>query len=1358
MKRKALLAAFLLLIPTVQGLSLNKQELTTTGHDLRQVSTIENSTYILSEHSLEKVTDSRAWKKNFKERITGEMDLNSEFIITGTRVSGTDIIILNNEGKVTFRQNTRDWIDNVALFERKTKPVFAASSSPFLKIRKDGNSDSIGYPVQNKPKHLEQRLFNLDSDQRLEGLLSTAPRSGTASVEAFLTSGSREWKYEIESNIRPRPYFIQPDKVLVVWRGSFSLLHSRNGSEVWQRNVEETRLSPTTLEKGFVYSNSTHLVWRDYSGEIVKVNEVDWKVRELAKHPEKPFLIGFQNRNLSVFNLEGERVASSKIGDLEGEIDFYSDGDISVRTDRKVFRVSLENEEDYEGGVFYGKGEAILEAVSLNQTMFVGKEKQSFEDLSSQNLTEATQKTVSEAFNYHNVSSRWYVDSREKAVYAAALAAKEDAVITFEKEDVDRDLSNKTLEELKQQFRERFNPNHLVVADFSSESGVLAAYMAARRGYMPINYEDEIARKKHQGTHNSENRVYELDRRLEKEFELIGNTWKSVSDGRYISLLHAPRKAYKDPVKGIFRDSKDGNVFYSDIVYGNLDEDERIEAAVGRYPEDVSTASVMFHRSLRRDKGSDALVASEYLHGEWPVVLATLGGGVLSGTTGEKILEKEGYETTHLVEQRADPAKLLYDLVGVPDFLRNVNDVKYTLSEAASDSSARLLKNSVIVVKGLEYAEEALKIYLEYEWDDYSSDFEIDVPEKLTVDEVNELIADLLPDRHDSISETNLVNELQSSDIIYYSGSGNQNKWRLPSKSDNSYSRALTPEEVPKTRDSIIFDSSSLGSAKNAEMRHSFLKAGATNFVGFSTVNYNSYSSVIANNFFSHGDTSGKSFLDGVNSLKAASLVYSPVSSHKIGVREKMENSPVMYGNPETLKDPLKRNSLNYTKTCERGLCTVEARIDPNPEVRSSSYIFNTSDYALKPFHPIVPLFSFSEPVPENSELVEKDISEEYVKKDNISVPELNLLSNSGKFRNYSVNYTEFPAKKHGLSFNDRISYVQAAQKVEGNSTLILENANLVLKYRTPLSVEIEESSNEVKARLYSDQRRNLSIIYKVDDDSFRSFETVEGSETISLTQLDPGVHNVEVQAFSKDIKAEDSELVKIKKRANVYLFAPDMDAGAEREVRAIIENPNEFPIKKNLTLHVSGSAALSVLEDSNRNTKVPAEKSKSVKWSVLGVKRGSAEAKLSDNTEKFNVEKARDSNKVISTQQVLKSFSTKGNSINYRRTDSLETLSIKDSDAEFQIRYTPSSANVSLNTDRFSSKISQNYEKKIYRAENMKGSYVRVVSDGKGKERVRNMDEEEAITILEKTLSEARKFERFTSISADETKVFQMK
>lgn len=1029
---------------------------------------------------------------------------------------------------------------------------------------------------------------------------------------------------------------------------------------------------------------------------------------------------------------------------------------------------------------FIGSGNPMLTAIALNQTSFISEEYQEVEDAVNRtglkpvgvgeiSGIESTDE-VNQAFNISR--EKYYVDSREKAVYVAALAAEDNASLTFDKEDAGRDFSHYSVQQLQKKFIEEFKPNHVVIADFNSDKGVLAAYMAVRQGILPVDfdhdysYPEEVDRDTKASEINKYNGVMKLERKLNRTFRRIGENRHTIFEGKYVSILEGPRKMYRDPVeKGLISDPADGNYYFSDLEYGDLDDDKRLEAGVGRYPDDLETASLLFHRSMEREKGEKVVVAAEYLHSNWPVILATFGGGMWDGKNTGYVLEQQGYNVTRLLEQRSQPVSLMFDLLGVPTnmdrFVHEVESQKKVMAKYIGKTGAKAVKNAAYAIRGLNYAEQVLEIYLEFDWIGWQPlNQKLDFPEGVSKDEFRELVLSFLPDRHKQISATNLEKQLGDADIVYYQGVGNSSSWVMPNNGSNSSGliknrytgrKSFGEEDIPELDKSLVWDNSDNAGSRTGDMRKSFLENGASNFLGFSSVNYESYSSFMGTKFFRYGDTVGDSAVEAVNDLRSSSIVLNPASAYKVGVRDKMERSLSIYGNPETVKDPVSKDGLENSRSCVENTCTL--RVDIDPEYRivdragGKQYVFNASSYLLQEFASITPLYKFSRELPEGTEVIEKEVDYSYKEVENVSVTRNLLLGHGQQFHNNSLNYTWFPHEVARVNASgDRLEYVQAGIQYRDSGARILQDASMELEYRPPVALELGKENRMLTANLWSDSHRNVTIAYTKNGNEFtESIELEKGENQFKLGELEPGVHEVEATVFQEEVLAKDSETFQIAEPVRVHLFAPEIHAGSQRKVMAVLENHNNFSIQEEVELELSGKVVTGLLVESSREVTVPGESERRVSWKVVGLEEGNGTVTVRDSSTRIRVEDALSSTGTFSPGKLASKISSPRNRIERKRTSSGTRIEWKSTRGKLEVTRNYSHEVYSLETDSFRVEKVETPEKVVRQLRNSQGTYVEVVENGVSSVKQRTLEDEHVEKRFRQLEQEVEKFSRIS-------------
>ncbi|MFB6208340.1 MAG: hypothetical protein ABEJ69_03245, partial [Candidatus Nanohaloarchaea archaeon] len=767
----------------------------------------------------------------------------------------------------------------------------------------------------------------------------------------------------------------------------------------------------------------------------------------------------------------------------------------------------------------------------------------------------------------------------------------------------------------------------------------------------------------------------------------------------------------------------DGESFSSDLEYGNLDSDRELEAAVGRYPDNVSRASLLFHRSLTRETEKDALVMGEYLHSNWPVILGTLGGGMWDAKNIESVLKKEGFETTRLVERRSDPVEFLLSLTpaSISAFLDETDSLEDTLKQFVTDNTAKTVKNAVIFVKTLQYAEHTLEIYLEHDWSTFRIDVDrgmervqaLEVPEGETTGAVVQktvmeaIYAFIWPEPHETISAGNIEENLDS-DIIYYSGVGDGDRWILPNNDSSlvkdryNGSNSFGPEDVSSVENAIVWDGSDLSAT--GDMRRKFLGKGASTFLGFSTVNYNPYSSVMSRNFFRNGETVGASVLDGVNSLRRTSLVYSP-NAVRTGVREKMARSLRLYGNPEMEKDPLPEEALNYSRSCE-DVCTLELEIQPEPEVVENSgqknYVFDTQDYLLKESAPMIPVYVFDHSLPADSEILSVEVDEEYFNDSEVAVPEtVSLGHGSGSF-NASLEYELFPGRTSRVNVTgNELEYVQAAMQKSGEKYRVLEKAHLEVRYRAPERIELEREGRTLRVETTSDTGR---MVYRINGET-----GVEPAGTLEKT-LEVGENRVELYWIDNGEKVDSvSRMFEVRKEVEVYLFGEDVPYHGSREFVAVFRNPNNVSVEKSFRLETGSNTVPGLMQSEELQVALPPHGEIRKRLRVFGTDGGEGEVSVAGANVSFNVTRTGKSRNVVSAAAVKQVFSTPKTEFRVEISQDRLGAVWRNSEAVFEHVLTPEKKTFSLETGAYRVKSSATPAQEKVVVETEKGVYREV-------------------------------------------------
>lgn len=1348
---------------------------TTSSSDFSALINTRNSINLYSKQSLEhsEQVSEAAFPIDYNNR--------SNIWATGTKFPGK-VLILNESGRI-FSHTLNPALDYIAF--TSTGNIFASVGSQKTYLIEFPSGRKIWGKAFGKGLERLQDSLNSDNNSFSEKLISTGEN------KLIFKSHSEKWSISKEEFLGGT--FLGSDRILIWRERGLSLLHVENGSSIWEKSVEAKRFRPAVVDDKVFYLAGDRLMERDLeTGEKSGEYRIDHYASGLKRFPGKEWLVARQGDNLSIFTLEGEKLGSFDTGGMDEGYQFtqydrdsmkevaYGDGKtvhiVDIGEERFEFNSSL------PGTAFVGNGREMLEAVALNRTAFVTKE---FGDVAAEvNRTGLEPlgvgevrglESTEEIEDVFNISRKgYYAGSREKSVYVAAFAAADNASLTFDSSGADRDFSNYSVRELKERFIERFEPHHVVVADLDSDSGTLAAYMAVRQDALPVDFGQEFSHPGSKGVNasrwNRDNGVIKLDRKIERAFDGIGENRNTVFEGRYVSLLSGPRRMYTDPVdRGIIGDSKDGERFFSDLEYGDLDGDGRLEAGVGRYPGEVGKASAVYHRSLERNQGKDAVLAGEYLHSRWPVILATFGGGMWDVKNLGYVMEQQGFEVTRRVEQRSKPFALVSDLVGFPTrmdiFTSEMRSAQEKLGSFLGASGAAAAKNAAFMIRGLSYAERVLQLYLEFDWMNWDPvGQELDFPDEVSRGEMRELFLSFLPDRHGRLNRETLTQSMEDHDIIYLQLVGNSTGYTMPGEREGFHEgrysgNRVTAKDVPGLERPIVWDNSNNAGNRNGDMKQAYLGNGAAAFLGFGSVNYEAYSSYISRRFFRHGDTLGESLKDSVNDLRSASLVYNPASAYRTGVRQKMEKSLGLYGNPEMEKDPVKKPGLNSSKKCSNGTCTLDIEVAPEPKIVEKDgrkrAVFNTSQYLLQDFAPITPLYKFSREMPEDTEVISREVDHSYRTVSGLEPRRNTLLGHGGSFYNMSLYSGVFPKKVYRLDAS-RLEYVQAAVQYGENSSRVLERSSVEVVYKPPVTLDLEEEDGQLVADIYSGRDRNVTLGYSLNGaQKTLELDLREGSQSVELEQLEPGDYRSRGYLYKDSILARDSSEISVTEDVEVVLFAPDIRKGHARKVRAIVENPNEVPVRKRLKLETSGNLQTGFLEERERNIEVGGGESVEVSWRITGISEGKGEITLGNESENISVLAATNSLDSFSPSRMVNSIHSPGTDFRVERRSNRLKLSLETRRGSVRLEGNTTHETSEIKTPGYLVHVTQGPERIVRRASNQSGRVTEILENGETYRSVEGNAPllQEKLEVLEREVAKLRERYQVTERSMLNTK-----
>lgn len=1341
MKKIFTIFSILLFISISFGLQTNQINSYSEEKEIKGVNTNFNSINYATENKLRIVQLNFSTSKYPEGNNGNSIDSNNNLVLVGTKIGGRSLVLFNSSsGDKVDKVDLGAWVDNVGMYEANNSTYIAGSSLNALKIKEVNSNNVFQRSNGGFSRSVPNKAYHLDNDSEKELIIGGSSRYNSPWLEVRELDGDLEFKTDRKNDLVAGIPF--KDKILSYTRDSVSLLNQK-GKSKWSKSIDSFH-KPVILDGKAVWSRNGKLTFHNENGDIIQSFDTG-RVQNILKLEKYGLIAGTRNSKLILADYNTgekfEREFDSNIHDLE-KTDFNQDGEneLVVKKSHSIYVFNLEREKEKvtQNSVIYGsQPEKLLKSISNNLTVFTG--------LKSNSLPSKINKTVkaskADFSNLTEDKQKYFADSRVKQIYISALASKKNATITFNQDRADRDFSNYSVRQLQNLFIEKFKPNHIAVADLESEKGLLSAYMAVKKGVLPVDSDEDVVK---------------LKTRIERTFDRIGENRNTIFDGKYISLLDAPAIDKSDPVEeGFFSDPEDGKGYKTDLEYGNLDSDRYLEAGVGRYPEDLEKSSLIFHRSINRALGDNATVASEYLSSNWPTILATGGGGLRYGSRMERVFKEENYDTTHLVEYRSEPVKFLTSLtpVEITSFLGEVDDIGDIVAEFVSETAANAVENTLILVKALNYTEQLMEMYFEFDWagHEFSLDRGIDRLKDLDIDPESDggvqksvmklLYAFVWPERHPKLNQSSLTDSMERSDILYYQGVGDQNSWKLPE--NKSYSQSFHPDDIPELNRTIIWDNSDLGA--NGEMRKSFIEQGASSYIGYSSVNYPAYSSLTAYNFFRHRKTLGNSLKASINQMKTTDNIYSVSAVYKTGLKQKMLESLRLYGNPEMRKDPVNSERFKVNRSCDQSICKLDVSIDTPLKIvqrkGSKTVSSNSSSYLLQPGAVITPVYSYTRELPEGAEIIDRNENLTVSEHEDLDMERFTPISAGGNTlnvsdRNYSISKTDLEVKDNSLT------YTVAGLKNDS----VVESAELKISYRTPVNVKAETENRSLKARIHSDNSFDGKILYEAGNiTGTKSISIEEGENIFELENLSYGEYQTQIVVVDEEIVATSSEKVRIGKPLEIALFSPEIREASTREVTAVVSNPNSFKVKETVKIRTGNKTVPGMLEDTERSVNLGPEESNRLNWRILGTGKGSTTLRLGDETEKVQVRSSTDSEESISADSIIRTLSSPTSEISATVSDGALDLEWSASRGVLTVKRNSTTAVSRLETDGFEAFKRESSERSVIRVETKNGTYVRTSENGLIEKR-KDLDKDIAQKKIEKLEREVEKVDKIFS------------
>jgi len=803
------------------------------------------------------------------------------------------------------------------------------------------------------------------------------------------------------------------------------------------------------------------------------------------------------------------------------------------------------------------------------------------------------------------------LSDKEKVIYASMIAYYTHAPILLPGDSTNGyeeiiNASEKSNEELKQIYINKVKAkgkglNYIVVANINDNASLLSGRIASmHEGYIILfNISDiEYPTGYINGNAyfwNDKNKAIDVKNEIRRVAEELKNkgvllTPEYYKEGAFLLLLGGmPYYLVDDPVENgnaLWKDNSDMDWFKSDLAYGDINDDGYLELAVGRIYGTMEEVVLWIERANLKYERGKALLAGEYLFRLWPEVLLYVGGGMMQTKSLESVLKNQGYEVMRLVEYRSDLKGFLSDLMpgNIKELMNSAKRVEERVTRFLGANIGKIIKKVFVVIKALEYIEQALEIYLEYDFSSFNLnwdkgyamiDYAINNPPSGEdwEDFVVNIILILFPNRYPELNTSNLLNHMPNSKIIYYEGIGNETGFILPNAFDASDpwqllfsspyngSNYFDMSMMPKTKASIVWVNSDNAAKK---MGKRFIEQGARSFIGAHAVVYAPYSSAIDIEFFKNGNTVGNALRDAINALVDNWLVWDPYSfilrgGINNGARVKALKEFVLFGDPKMEKDPMQGDEYEpeVSMVC-RDRCVMKVKfVTPYKLMNTgnkTTAMVRANSYLMNPYYPILPLLKLKQYLPYKARVMNYSIEYDYVE-----IPELEMPlavpaphSGNGSLNYFEASYDVYPERFYRVSFNDTwdnrsvLNLILSPIQLFNNSNdRIYTNINITLSIEAPAMLSLkardvfEGEQANVCVNVWAKKHVNGTLVLVIYNGSSiernASVDLINESKQYNFSfNLARGTYNAKAYLFGEYVIGPITKIFKVMSGANI--------------------------------------------------------------------------------------------------------------------------------------------------------------------------------------------------------------------------------
>lgn len=601
---------------------------------------------------------------------------------------------------------------------------------------------------------------------------------------------------------------------------------------------------------------------------------------------------------------------------------------------------------------------------------------------------------------FPNATQAILIENQTQGIFASNLAYYMDLPVIFDEDsgyDI-LDLSNKSIQEVQETYINELDNNgdqidYLVLMNMESPASLFAGRVSGRRqGYIiPVNVPG-IQYLENATASNENNMIMGIKETINEtvgflaEQGFYSDSIIYMKEGPlYLAILGdeygLPFMVFWDPGNELW-DDKDGNKIYSDLWYGDLNNDLFLDLAIGRFYGNLTSISLQLERS-DMEKDNNATLIGLYRHRKYEDVYH-MQGGMAQAWNAQRLLDIAGMNTRRIVEKRMGFSD------DIDEFVKQIIEIGakeliMRVMSAISESDDSILASSlgaITIIWPLADASSMINYaFYEYDWASWIDDMKqgkLGVPEHLEVFDVN--------------------TDLGNPKILGYFGLGDD-YWLVPPEDRSELELVLDPygrsEDFTELNFSnFLYDDHDL--SINSSIAEQVISRGGMVF-GSSGIIHDIYTTYTSNEFFrnvARGQSLGESLKNTINInvfddfKKVFYLVLKGIIPlPNLYVKDKLERV--------LLADP-KYTPIEDGVLVEEPVWIIEpyhsylstTRIKPEYYIKNRIiYVTNADSLLIDQGQPTIPVFIREFILPEGSEIDDVDIRAYYRTYRRVNIP-----------------------------------------------------------------------------------------------------------------------------------------------------------------------------------------------------------------------------------------------------------------------------------------------------------------------------------------------------------------------------------